>query len=204
MILSKYTYVKIAPSNINYWRDFGYEVKNTGGRAGKNTGQRIKVQVQHLLGGSNVNVSCVCDSCSTKYIQRFSRNKDVCYPSRKQKQMLGNTLGTANKGRPGLSGVAHPRWNENKPEFQKYANRVRWLTKLTYDKNKHTINPNNLPRTLCGIDGGYQLDHIISIKEGFERDIPIEEISSINNLQLLPWEENRAKGSVNAVKSLHK
>ena len=28
MILSKYTYVKIAPSNINHWCDFGYEVKN--------------------------------------------------------------------------------------------------------------------------------------------------------------------------------
>jgi hypothetical protein len=107
--------------------------------------------------------------------------------------MLGNTLGKANKGKTGLSGDKSGKWNPNKSELRQYTNRVHWLTKKVYDANIDTINPLNYPRTLCGIDGGYQLDHIMSIKEGFTRNIPPEQMATLDNLQMLPWKENRTK-----------
>lgn len=80
------------------------------------------------------------------------------------------------------------------PEYRKYKNRVATLTKYVYEQNKDIINPKNLKRTIAGVDGGYHLDHIVSCREGFERGIPPEIISSVDNLQMLPWRENIMKG----------
>lgn len=90
-------------------------------------------------------------------------------------------------------GASHPRWNKNKPAFKEYANKIRWLSEKTYLNNKSMINPNNYQRTICGVDGGYQLDHKISIKQGFKIGLSVEEMSALSNLQLLPWKMNRAK-----------
>jgi hypothetical protein len=60
-------------------------------------------------------------------------------------------------------------------------------------KNKHTINPNDYRRTLCGVENGYQLDHKVSIKEAFENGWTPEQCADVNNLQMLSWKENREK-----------
>ena len=87
------------------------------------------------------------------------------------------------------------KWKKNPktPEFRKYSNRVAVLTKKVYQKYKDIINPNNYKRTLAGVEGGYQLDHIISVKYGFDHNIPPEEISDLKNLQMLPWKTNLNK-----------
>lgn len=51
----------------------------------------------------------------------------------------------------------------------------------------------NKPRTMSGVDGGYQLDHIISVKYGFENGILPNVIGDVSNLQMLPWKDNRTK-----------
>lgn len=94
-----------------------------------------------------------------------------------------------------FSGKDHPNWNPNKTKFKEYSSKVRILTEKNYENNIKILNPNNYKRTLCGIDGGYQLDHIKSIKYCFDNDISIEECSDIKNLQLLPWKLNRSKGA---------
>jgi transposase len=81
----------------------------------------------------------------------------------------------------------------NTTEYQKYARKARWLTESNYAKYKEVINPDNLPRTLCGVNGGYQLDHILSVRECFDLQIPIEECADLKNLQLISWEENLQK-----------
>jgi hypothetical protein len=83
----------------------------------------------------------------------------------------------------------------NRTEFQKYRRAVQRLTEQIYRDHVHLINPHNLMRTKCGILGGYQLDHIISVKAGFDSQCSAHEIACINNLQMLPWQENRAKGA---------
>lgn len=195
MIISKFSFVKIAPINYYYWKNLGYKIESTGGRKGKNTGQRIKVRISDLLPGSNIDVSCRCDLCGLKYIQRFCRNTNFCYVCRKSLGMKGNTLGKKNKGKklPNMSGSNHHNWNPNKTEFKKYAYKVRRITEENYEKYKDVINPDNLPRTLCGVDNGYQLDHIVSIKWGYTHGVNPKALGGVGNLQMLPWQENREK-----------
>ena len=92
-----------------------------------------------------------------------------------------------------LRGEKHGRFNPRLREYRKYANRVHWLTKKTYQEHESEINPDGYVRTLCGVDGGYQLDHKLSIRDGFLQNIPEETLSHKDNLQMLPWKLNRTK-----------
>jgi hypothetical protein len=73
---------------------------------------------------------------------------------------------------------------------QIYARRVRWLSEKNYVLYKDILNPNNYPRTLCGVKDGYQLDHKKSIVECFHEKLSAEFCSSLENLQFIPWQEN--------------
>ena len=86
----------------------------------------------------------------------------------------------------------HRRSALEKFEFQQWSNEVRQESEKTYRKFKHVLNPNNLPRKKYAEDG-YHLDHKISLKEGFEQNISIETMSSLENLQMLTCKENRSK-----------
>lgn len=195
MIITEYVEVKIAPINHAYWKNKGYDVGSTGGRGGKNTGQVIRVKVSELLPNSNASVQCKCESCGEEYTQRFSRDTTICYPCRRTEQMQGNKFGASNKGRklPSLTGELHHSWNPNKPAYKRFLYRVQRLTEETYAKHKDQLNPDNRPRTLCGVDGGYQLDHIISVKRGFELGMTPIQLAAPENLQMLPWSTNRSK-----------
>lgn len=94
----------------------------------------------------------------------------------------------------GVRGEMHYRWNPNKSAFRDYRRQVQSLTEKNYRLYKTSINPHNFPRTKCGVSGGYQIDHKISVKEGFDKSLPIHEIGGVSNLQMLPWKENRTKG----------
>lgn len=77
-----------------------------------------------------------------------------------------------------------------KSKFERYYIDVRNLSNRNYKKNKSSINPNgsNRGRTL------YHLDHIFSIKDGFDKNIPVEVISHRSNLRMLKYDENIVKG----------
>lgn len=77
--------------------------------------------------------------------------------------------------------------------FRKYRNRVAVRTKKNYQLHESTINPNKHKLGKCGIDGAYQIDHIISVRQGFEQGLPVELIASPENLQVIPWLENVQK-----------
>lgn len=80
------------------------------------------------------------------------------------------------------------------PEYRRYCNRVHKLSKKIYEQFKHEINPNNYPRGLAGVLGVYHLDHIVSIRYGFDNNLTPEEVARKENLQMLPWKENISKG----------
>lgn len=94
---------------------------------------------------------------------------------------------------PKMYGEKHPNFNPNKGKFSEYAYIVRIITEKTYKENIDIINQNGYQRTLCGVEGGYQLDHIISVKQGFDEGIPPEIIGGLENLQMLSWKDNRNK-----------
>lgn len=83
--------------------------------------------------------------------------------------------------------------NYNTNEYKKYCRKVRYLTETEYSKYSNEINPKKFPRTLCGVDGGYQLDHIKGVSECFCSGVSIEDCASKNNLQMLPWKNNLSK-----------
>ena len=111
------------------------------------------------------------------------------------RKFLGSKIDTTNasKRMKKISGEKHPRWNINKKAFNAYAYKVRRLSEETYIKYKNEINPTDFPRTLCGIEGGYQLDHKISIQRGFKMGLNPIIVASKQNLQMLPWKTNRSK-----------
>jgi transposase len=80
--------------------------------------------------------------------------------------------------------------NYNKTERQKYITKVYYLTEKIYAENIAILNPDNKPRTLCGVSGGYQVDHINPVINCFREGITPEISASISNLQFIPWEEN--------------
>lgn len=45
----------------------------------------------------------------------------------------------------------------------------------------------------------YQLDHIISISEGFRKNIPADIIGHISNLRFIPWKENLLRNRKNRI-----
>lgn len=80
--------------------------------------------------------------------------------------------------------------NVNSSEYNTYSRKVHRLSAKTYTENIDTINPNRYNRTLCGVEGGWQLDHIIPIKEHFFNGVSAEEASVVTNLRMLPWRDN--------------
>lgn len=62
-------------------------------------------------------------------------------------------------------------------------------------KNPIKTMPNYEKRGKAGVDGAYQLDHIISIKYGFEHNIDPRYIGSMDNLWFVPWEINLKKSN---------
>lgn len=93
--------------------------------------------------------------------------------------------------------VNNPAWKrgprkskETTPAYRSYSRKVHTLSHKVYLENIDLINPNRYPRTLCGVVGGWQLDHIIPIKECFKRGMSPEEAAVVTNLRMLPWKEN--------------
>ena len=87
--------------------------------------------------------------------------------------------------------------NANSTEYKTYARKVHRLSSITYAENIDTINPNRYNRTLCGVEGGWQLDHITPIKECFTTGMSVEEAAHLSNLRMLPWRENLMRNYVN-------
>ena len=94
------------------------------------------------------------------------------------------------------NGELSPRFNgelKNR-EFREYRGKVTMLTERTYQEHEELINSNGRKRTKCG-HGGYQLDHIYPVAAGFENGVPPDLIAAPENLQMLSWQDNLAKGS---------
>ena len=75
-------------------------------------------------------------------------------------------------------------------DFYKYRLQVESITK---QQPIHILKNYDKPRGKMGVRGAYQLDHIVSVHQGFHQDISAEIIGNISNLQFISWDENRDK-----------
>ena len=85
-------------------------------------------------------------------------------------------------------------WEEYEKKYPEKQFYKREVWRLTYQNDLESL-PNWDKRGLCGVKGAYQLDHIVSINEGYENNIDPEEIAAMENLRMIPWKENRTKGA---------
>jgi hypothetical protein len=76
------------------------------------------------------------------------------------------------------------------PTLSGYAKAVRSVTESTYRQHRLVINPNNHQRSHAKHKTGYQLDHIIPVRLGYELRLSPDIIGGIDNLQMLDWETN--------------
>jgi len=87
-------------------------------------------------------------------------------------------------------GEEHHNFNYKKTEYDEYSYQV-W--KVTHKQDISLLENYDKPRGRAGVEGAYQLDHIISIKYGFDNDIDPRVIGDLSNLQIITWQENRKK-----------
>lgn len=188
MIISKSVTVTISNQG-KYYSSLGYT--NT------KQGTKLIVDLEHLPLNSNTKVEVQCDDCGFKWKQTYQlmikRDIHRCYSC--NRKHIGKTMNCSNiiNATKTRVGPKHPNWNPNKKAFTEYAYKVRRITEENYEKYKDIINPDDLLRTLCGVENGYQLDHKISIKWGFTHGVNPKVIGDANNLQMLSWNDNRTK-----------
>jgi len=191
MIVSKIVTVTISNQG-KYYSSLGYGTHKQG--------TKISVSIEHLPKNSNIRVTCKCDVCSFIFDRQYQliMRQETQRCNSCHRKYVGSINGAAERAKErskGYFGSNHPRWNPNKTDFKEYAYNVRRITEENYNKYKYIINPNDYPRTKCGIENGYQLDHKISIKWGFLHGLNPKIVGSKDNLQMLPWEKNLLKGA---------
>lgn len=81
----------------------------------------------------------------------------------------------------------------DRTDFLMYSRIVRNMTLQTFRRFKDEINPNNLEIGSFSGEDLYHVDHIVSIKDGFENNIPPYIMASKFNLQMLLVEDNCSK-----------
>lgn len=124
--------------------------------------------------------TCIGKECNTTFTVNRASKKKYCSHSCQQR--------TANVAAKGIG--SRKIRNPATPEYKKYARQVHGLSQKIYEEYKDVINPNNYPRTLCGVENGWQLDHITPIKECFEKGLSPQEAAQVSNLRMLPWKDN--------------
>ncbi len=82
-------------------------------------------------------------------------------------------------------------WKDSKDRY--YAE----VWRITNQQPIQTLVNYDKLRGRAGVQGAYQLDHVVSISEGFLQGIDPKYIGCLSNLQFIPWEENLKKGSLN-------
>lgn len=190
-IISEAVNVTMNGSNMSYYKALGYtELKRF---------KVVSVLLRDLPKGSNIKVHCECDSCELKFDRSYeilmrdtAKGRVLCPTCRYVAAGKAVTESQTGQKRLSILGDKNPNYNPNKTEFYRYC---RAVTRATY-ANRHIYSKwENFDKIgLCGVEGAYQLDHIMPKRYGFENGIPPEQIGDIQNLQIIPWLDNRIKG----------
>jgi hypothetical protein len=147
-----------------------------------------------------------CPSCNQeisysakRYLNKAEKYNTICNSCSTKKNKKGFLKGLSNQQikqmRATKAGFSS--WEEYQEKYPKKEMYKREVWKYTYRNNLESL-PNWDLRGRNGVDGAYQLDHIVSINEGWEKNIPAEQIGRMKNLQMITWEKNRKKSDNSA------
>lgn len=132
---------------------------------------------------------------SKKGLRRAIREKTICNrcSTYKYKKTFNDIITEDHIKQMRATKAGFQDWNEYLEKYPEKEMYKREVWRLTYQNPLETLENWN-KRGRCGVEGAYQLDHIVSINEGWENEIPPEQIADWDNLRMIPWEDNREKG----------
>lgn len=143
---------------------------------------------RYLRIGSNAYIEKICQTCGERFLAKVWVDRPAIYCTQScgaKSENHYNPLKKYNKERLNKMLDNIEEWKN----FHEYSILVRRLTETNYRKYSYLINPQGLKRG----HRDYHIDHIISVKEGYELNIPIETMAHPANLQMLPYKENHRK-----------
>lgn len=156
---------------------------------------KIIVKIEDLPFNCNKIVKCRCDDCMLEFERQLQLlNKMGVHRCRKCSMKNTSKIRDYTnviKNNQNNIGEKHPRFDHKKSEYAKYKGLVAYYTNK---QNLSLLENSDKPRGLAGTPGNYQLDHMVSVRYGFDNNIPPEIIGDISNLRFIPWEENLSKG----------
>lgn len=179
------------PSKVDY-KEVDIKRKETMKRNGsvsgrpKGTGKKLGVNLPCPI--------CETDVYHTQGDLKQNKRKHCSISCLMQNKEYKEKLRKADKSYMQSDNYKNSLRKETTPEYKKYQRQVLRKTEETYVNNIELINPERHPRTLCGVSGGWQLDHIKSIRSCFDDGMSIQEAAKLENLQMLPWLDNLLKG----------
>lgn len=162
--------------------DYGYEIVN--GPIKNKFGKRVYTLKAECCGG-------IFETVYGNLISGIKKNEKSGYG----RLPCGNCGPKARMAKAMLGYMEKNRRDYDVRKFKGYAKEVRALSEQTYNENIRKLNPHGFKRGLAGTEGAYHLDHKIPIIECFKRGWPPEKAATVENLQLLSWEDNLSKGS---------
>lgn len=128
------------------------------------------------------NENSVCNSCSSKI---YKKSWQYVIKDDHIKKMAAKKAGYD----------SYEEYMQDLDNRKKYYREVR---KITRKQDISILENYDKLRGLCGVEGAYQLDHIIPISVGYEKGISAEVIGNIKNLQIIPWKDNLLKSNVSS------
>ena len=140
--------------------------------------------------GREANVCDLNASCRESGLKKghgWNKGKKNLLQSIRWKENNPNADGKLNNLRP-------KKTDSTRTEFQIYKSEVRKTTYRTIKKLK--ADGHFLPN-FGKYKTDYQIDHIVSIKQGFELGVPASLLGDIKNIQFLKAHDNRAKWHTN-------
>ena len=82
---------------------------------------------------------------------------------------------------------------------EKYEKRIREFIPISFEKYAKKARYISYAKLKDSIPDGMEIDHLYSIKSGYQNNVPIKIISDIRNTQFLTPEQNREKGSSDSI-----
>jgi hypothetical protein len=142
-----------------------------------------------------------CSNCSEdmyftskKGLLKSTQNNTICNKCANyvHNKTFNNIITEEHRKKMRAAKAGFSSWEEYVEKYPKKQFYKREVWRLTYKHPLETLT-NWDKRGRCGVEGAYQLDHIVSINEGWNGGIPAEEIAKWENLRMIPWKENRSK-----------
>jgi hypothetical protein len=181
----------VSPRRIEYWTSRGFDVKGAVARVKQwqseisprtvnywmqhgYTLEQARVKVADFQAKNSIHAIMLRYDCDE--ITALDISKHFCDKSIETKR-LKNIIRT----------------EKNQLEYMMYLHAVKCATNRIYRRNKAELDPNNLR----GMQ--HQLDHKYPVLKGFENNVPVCIIACKHNLEIIPAEQNRKKGSTASI-----